>query len=484
MALLETFEILFRSNSQEIEDGAEQAERAVDDVEASLLQTDRAAENLGESFTDLIGRFSGAIAGLVGAGALVAATLDQVAATDALGKYSDALGLNIEEVGAWSEAAGRAGGSAEAFQGSIQGLQGSLQDMAIGGGGAASEALARLGISATDATGQMRGVFDLLPEIAGQFENLSQAQQIELGEKLGLDQGTIQLLQAGEKGVTELVKRQHELGVATAEDAKLAATFNDALDDAGQIFGHITRSIGIVLLPALTSILKGFEVVTKFVKENKDFVTAFFIAIAGTLTALYLPAILTAAAATIATIAPFIAIGAAVAAFAALIALAYDDIVNFIKGNDSLTGVIVGKVKTAFEQFTGWINGLLEPLREVVEYIEGKFSSAVSGITDTVSGISDFLGLGDGDKKITAALEDGRNAMQQARSNPVASDSPLAAGIISNANSVTQNTSVSVGRVNVDARGGDSDQIAKGVSGALKDQMQQTMSNFDDAVAI
>ena len=464
MALLETFEILFKSNSREVEEGAEQAEDAVNDVEQSLLQTDKAAEKLGESFTDLIGGFSGAIAGLLGVGSLVAATLDQVSTTDALGKFSDALGLNIEEVGAWGEAAGRAGGSADAFQGSIQGLQGSLQDMAIGGGGAASEALARLGINAVDATGQMRGVFDLLPEIAGQFENISKAQQIELGEKLGLDQGTIQLLQAGRKGVEDLVKRQHELGVATAEDAKLAATFNDALDDASQIFGDLTRTIGIILLPALTDILKGFETVTNFVRDNQEIVRNFFIVVAGIITAVYLPAIASAAAATLVAASPFIAIGAVIAGLSAAFVLLYDDIQNFLQGNDSAVGriaqkwPIVGKIVNGVADSVSFLFGQFNKL---YEFLSGKFLDVFERVSDIGGEISGFLGLDEPTRAVGAQTS---------------------AGITSNAQTINRNTSVSVGRVNVDARGGDSNQIAAGVSGALKDQVQQTMSNFDDGV--
>ena len=70
--------------------------------------------------------------------------------------------------------------------------------------------------------------------------------------------------------------------------------------------------------------------------------------------------------------------------------------------------------------------------------------------------------------------------LDQAQTNPLASDSPAA--IIARSNTTTKNTNVSVGRVNVDARGGDSEQISAGVSGALKEQLQQTMSNFDDGV--
>ena len=360
MAILETFEILFRSNSRDLENDAEDAEQAVEATERSLVQADQAAERLGDTFTDLIGGFTGAIAGLIGIGALVTSVISQAAETDALGKFSDALGLNIEEVGAWGEAAGRAGGSAEEFQGSVQTLQSSLQDMAIGGGADAAEALARLGISATDAQGNMKGVFDLLPQIAGSFENLSAAQQIELGDKLGLDQGTIQLLQAGKTSVEDLVKRQHELGVATAEDAKIAATFNDALDDAGQIFNHLTRSIGIVLLPALTDILKGFETVSNFVRENQDFIEGLFIGIAAVVTYFYLPAMVAAATATLAAISPFLLIGAIIAGVVVLFGTIYQDIVRFNSGLDSITGRIYGSIKESFEEFSGWINGLIE----------------------------------------------------------------------------------------------------------------------------
>ena len=76
---------------------------------------------------------------------------------------------------------------------------------------------------------------------------------------MGLDQATILLLQSGRGEVDKLVERQRALGVATAEDAAIAATFNDAMDDLGQVFGSLTRNVGAYLLPAFTAILKGVE---------------------------------------------------------------------------------------------------------------------------------------------------------------------------------------------------------------------------------
>ena len=159
-----------------------------------------------------------------------------------IGKFSEALGYNIEEVDAWGEAAVRNGGSAEAFRSSIQGLDSSLTEMKLTGGGGVAETFAQLGISAQDAEGKMKGAFDLLPEIASSFEGLSKQESANLGAKLGLDQGTILMLQQGRVAVDDLVEKQRQLGGRTKEGYKASAEFNDALADTSRMFTGITDS--------------------------------------------------------------------------------------------------------------------------------------------------------------------------------------------------------------------------------------------------
>ncbi|MFX3916327.1 hypothetical protein ACJBW5_10320, partial [Streptococcus suis] len=87
-----------------------------------------------------------------------------------------------------------------------------------------------------------------------------------------------------------------------------------------------------MLLPAITWVIDKLGDLVKWFGENQTVITGFFIAIAAVAAYMYLPAMLAAAAATLAATCPFIAIGAAIGAAAAMFALIYDDIMNFIEG--------------------------------------------------------------------------------------------------------------------------------------------------------
>ena len=212
---------------------------------------------------------------------MLAGLTSQAISTDEIGKFSETLGLNIEEVGAWGEAVKRSGGDAAGFRSTLASLNDQLTDINLTGGGEASEIFARLGINARDASGQIKDAFSILPELADSFKNLSKAESVGFGQKLGLDQGTILLLQQGRVAVEDLVNRQKQLGVATQEDYLAAAKFNDAWLDTQQIFSNLATSSGTTILPLLNKVLGGVENLVVWMKKNDVLVKGFLLELQG-----------------------------------------------------------------------------------------------------------------------------------------------------------------------------------------------------------
>ncbi len=518
MALLDVLSIVFDADATKLKKGAGEAEKVIEDTKEAVIDTDKAAEKLGASFLETIGSAKGSIAGLLSLGAITASVVSQAAATDQLGKFSQRLGVNIEDLGAWGEAVKRSGGSMEEFQGTVETLNDNITEIAKTGGGAAAEAFARLGISAVNSEGKMKGVFDLLPELADRFEGLSKSESIELGQRLGLDKSTMLLLQQGRGEVDKLVERQRSLGLATAEDAAIAATFNDAMDDMRQVFGSLTRNVGAYLLPAFTTILKGIESVAVFIRNNEDFVIGFFLGVASAITYYFLPAALSAAAAGLLAISPFLGMAAIVAGVGLAFALLYDDIQTFLSGGDSVIGLIQEGLIGAFESVKDTIFEALKALRDFYGFLIGSFLKGISTAFDKVSSffglggadseitdatksenlpdsdptdseITDatkkaisFFGLGGADSEITDATKKAKISIEQAESNPLSGQSAQA--LQQTSKSINRNTTVSVAAVNVDARGGNSEEISAGIGTALQDEMKNTVSNFDDGIAL
>lgn len=514
MSLLSTFGILFETD-------AEKAKREIDDVDQSLDKTEKTANDTAGSFDDLSGSVDGsaksffglsseiatAAGGLVTVLGIFAGITSQALATDEIGKFSQTMGLAIEDVGAWGEAVARSGGSSEAFRGSIEGLNGQLTDISLTGGGEASEVFARLGINAIDAGGKIKGAFDVLPELADSFQNLSNAEAVGFGKKLGLDQGTILLLQQGRVAVEDLVKRQKELGVATKEDYEAAALFNDALDDSKQVFANLFTTAGTTILPLLTSMLKGFELIVSWVKQNKTLVTGFFVAVAGVIAAVYLPAMIAASAATLAAAAPFIAIGLAVAAVGAAFAILYEDVVAYLGGQESYIGDLAKKyewfgeivdsvingIKASFETLESvfdWLTDLFLSPEKALNQLSDNISSMIKDIVnmipdigtafdDALSGIKSFFGFGD--DEIEANVDSAMRISSSIANNPL--NGQTSASIVNSRQSQQKTNNLQFGNTTINTQATDPEGVASAVNGSLNDQVSMAIAQLDDAEA-
>ena len=488
MALLDVFGLLFESDVKDLEKGAVTAGDAVESIGENAQKADEQVGKFGTSFLELIDSAVVKYASLATVASVTAGVIAQAVRTDELGKFSEVLGLNVEDVDAWSQAVIRSGGDASAFRGTIESLTDRLTDFTLTGGGEAANVFARLGVTATNAGGKVKTAFEILPDLADSFANLTRAESLAFGRKLGLDQGTILLLQSGRAAVDDLVRRQRELGVVTKEDAELAAKFNSQWVDTKQVFSALALTLGTTLLPTFTSLLEGVQNITMFLTEHSDVVVGFFSAAAGIITVAYLPAILSAAAATLIAIAPFVLIGGAIVAVAAAFALLYEDILAFIRGEESLTGRIledfpivlelvnklvlgfrlwleatkqifgfistgIGKAVDTFKDLFGIVTKVLDKISMIKEIDLGK-------IGEKFTGLFDFFGNDDPDLSVAVA-----SAQRSANANPLAA---LTAPALAQRGGNTRNTSINIGDVNVDARGGDSAEIAAGTRSALK----------------
>lgn len=383
MSILETFYILFDSDAKDVRQGAQDAEKATDQLEKKIKLADMASTKLGHSFKSLIGMATGAIAGALSVGALVSGVTRAVADADALGKSSEALRVEVDTLHAWSEAAERSGGSGEEFRKTLTGLNDKVSELAKTGKGEIGPLLQRLGVRFRDLNGNVKTSPQLLLDVAKSFERLSKTESAELGRKMGLDEATIALLQKGRQAVEEQIKRQKELGVVNKADAEAAKRYIEqlgkariALGDLGQVFQHMFTTVATTVLPVLTRLLKKFEAFTTYLADHSNLVKGFFVGLALVLTAMYLPAVLSAAAATLALVTPYLLIGAAIAAVSALFALAFDDAMAFLDGNDSLIGELAKR----------WpiIGEIVHEVADVFSFLFDLVKAGLTFITDLI----------------------------------------------------------------------------------------------------
>lgn len=485
MALLDTLFIAFRADTHDLKKGSEEVEQVLEKTKKTAEAADTATEKLGETFTDTgqsavhssaaveqladtinqllsvirdtadleqfsevidkkignafqdtIKNAASAITALVGVGAVANRVIMQATSTEALGNFSRSINANIEDVAAWGKAVEQQGGTAAEFEGSLKGLHDSLTQLMRTGGGPAAEALAILGIQAQDATGNWKNAFTVLEEVSEKLPHVNKNLALAISQDLGLDQGTIRLLQQGRRELDLQIQKQKELGVPTKENFETAQNFNNALRDFKTVVELSSLEIGNNLLPAFAGLLRGGESLIQFFRDNEDFAVGFF-TVVGTAAAIYAVKVGAAALATNSLILPFLGVSAAVVAVASGFALFVSEVRAFIDDRPNL--ISAGK-----DLIAGWLP------ESVIKF------------------------FADGEE-----TEKGMNSVQ---GNFFATGPTPALPGATTTN--TKNTSVTVKELNVDARGANSQEISENISSDLKEQLSTTISSFDDMVRV
>ncbi|NDA60682.1 MAG: hypothetical protein EBX50_01445 [Chitinophagia bacterium] len=317
---------------------------------------------------------------------------------DKLGKDAESIGIDVSDLNALQEAAGRAGGSADGVTNALSLLSKEAEFLSATGRSRLLPTFKELGLSLVDGKGKAKSSSQILRELAGVFGNISKQKSLGLGQKIGLDDGTIKLLQMGQVEFDKLIAKQKELGVATAEDAARAAVLNDELADLGQQTGHLKNRMFALVAEGLILFFNKMKLIVDFLKKNKAFAVSFFAVVGAAIAYTYLPAAIKAATATWAMIAPFAAVALSVAAVAAGIALIVDEIYNFIQGNDTLLGDFLSKypvleniVRSVFSGISSAFTNFLDLAKKVFSLITDDSKTFGEKLTTVFNKISNVV---------------------------------------------------------------------------------------------
>lgn len=232
------------------------------------------------------------LASLAGAFAFQQLFSSYLAEADELGDLSDAISVSVEDLDAWGQAAQYAGGSVQGFQGSITALSGSLAQLSTTGGGRAKKFFEALGIHATDSKGKVKPAVDVLLDLSSKFEKMTKQESFGLGQKLGLDQGTIMLLQKGRGEVEKLVGEMREMSYSK-RDAEVAGEFDDNLQKLGKSLKLIVAQLFNYVGPAINFVLNAFKEGVLFLRNHEKFVLTFITLLAAFLATKLVPVITT-----------------------------------------------------------------------------------------------------------------------------------------------------------------------------------------------
>lgn len=189
---------------------------------------------------------------LIGIGVAIKGAIDQA---DELGKSAQKIGVPIEELSKLKYAADLSGVSMEQLENNLGKLAKNMS-LAAGGSDEAQKGFRALGVSVTGADGALRPTADVVADIAGKFEKLSDATggkaalAMEVFGKSGRDM--IPLLNSGAKGLREMYTEAEQLGLVISEKTyKAAEAFNDNLTRLDRVKQGMVLTITAQLLPAL-----------------------------------------------------------------------------------------------------------------------------------------------------------------------------------------------------------------------------------------
>jgi hypothetical protein len=271
------------------------------------------------------------------------------------------------------------------------------------------------------------------------------------------------------------------------------------MDDTGHAFRSIWLGVSEFVLPPLTWMMHKFQEVAQFARKHSDAVVGLLIAIGTAIAVFVLPPLVSMAVSAVVAFAPFIIAAAIVAALAAAFALLYEDIMAFVDGGDSMIGAIVGRwpiigtvvgaiidhFKMLFrvgEALGQFMAKLWEDPAQAFSDFLNLILNGIKTIVNALPGLSTVLGaLGiDTSIKTTGgAVAAGQAAVGQASASPLAAQT---SGSISNSKSSNKNTSVQVGKVEVQTQATDAAGISRAIGGSLETQMRQAVNNFDDGI--
>lgn len=482
--LLNKMLFLFEADADSIKKGTREGEKGADDLTSAMKRADEQSKKTSSNFATFAKGALGWLAAAAAASKTMGMAVARAGEIEALDTLSLKMGASITQTDALARSIVDLGGSTDQAQADLNSLADSMRERNIK---------------------PMQGMLDLADQLAG----MNYEQATKTLKNYGItERSTIELLRKGSGEVRRMMLAQEKNGAITQEAADKAKAFNKSLNGLKQVSSDAANSFAQFLMPILTKVIDFLAMAGKWAVENKTFVIAFFAGVAGIVTALFLPAMLSAAAATIAATWPFIAIGLAIAAAAAMFALIYDDIMNFIDGNDSLIGQIIDDfpivgeiinavvegVKIAFAAAAAAADALWNGFKTmasgivgIFEWLWGAIKAYIGFITagvEKVAAVAGKIGGWIGDKlgfsaDVKGSVSEAKNQTGAAAAN---SANAMTSNAINNQRTSNVESNLTIGQVTVETQATDAQGMASSTRSELQDQLQRMQANNATAI--
>lgn len=232
------------------EKGFDKAKKAADSVKKGLLA--------------IVGASVAASAGLY---ALTKSTAEEA---DEAAKLARSIGMTTEELTQLRHAANIGGLDDSQLGIGLKTMARNLEAMSRGSG-EAKEALA--GIDVKDADGNLRGLNDILGDVADRFVAMEDpVKRAAYAQRIFGESGTgmITMLEGGSAGLAKLREEADRLGITISNEAAAEAeAFNDEIARTTGSIKGLVREFAFGLMPGIRKLAEGFR---KWISDNREII--------------------------------------------------------------------------------------------------------------------------------------------------------------------------------------------------------------------
>lgn len=452
MNILDTFYILFKADTSNLDKGRKDVDKGTKDLQQNIKSTNADTLDLAASFVDMATKAAAALGIVVSVGAAVKGVFSAEKQALNIGLFSKNVGIGVQQIDALSQATQRFGGSMEGALATAKQVQlGLTFQTPYGGAGDFTPMPTPLSMTARQygikAVPGMT-VKDFYDEVNKRFQGLPSGQSLKIGAALGLDDSTILMLQQTTTEYNRIYKESEKIGLITQENTERAFRFYLQWENVAQKFRNIGVTIG------------SFFISPEALKGWYDLGHA-IVLVGVALTSVFMPAIAMAIGAFAIANAPILIVIASIGALWAL----------FHYGPE-LVDILTKATVSFFKETIKWI-------QVVIDDFKGLFGWMQKGV--------DLLSSFSGGNKIS---KDGQSQIDQYNKQDLmlkaaitvkaASNNPL-----SSQNSVSGNTSsnsVKIDQIHVHTQATDSEGIASSINDSLRKHINSAINNFNTSV--
>lgn len=262
-----------------------------DEANQSISATDKKASGVASTLGNgvktaakwgaaVLGGATAAVTGLTAMASKSAETADEV------DKMSAKIGLSKQGYQEWNYVLGQNGIDISKMQTGMKTLVSNM-DSAASGTSSAIEMFDKLGLSITDANGNLKGQEEMMNEVLLTLADMPNGtEKARLATELFGKAGTelMPMLNQGSESIKDLTERSHELGLIMSDETVDAGVkLGDTMDDVKQSFSMLGTNLGATIFPIIQkvcdSIIEYLPQIQSFIGQLAPIFTQFLEAV-------------------------------------------------------------------------------------------------------------------------------------------------------------------------------------------------------------